>query len=281
MTFCPKCGNNNQNDGRFCSVCGEPLPSVSQNEKNSDCAENVNDGNISLSGTFTENKGNAGIGCDQKKHIADQELSILSEDINNMGIMLISFVVMCFIPYINTLAFILLLVILCMTRWSLASRTADFFRRRELLQYVTFAQTGHTLSLRILIMYVILILLGFICGGTFVVGMVFHKLWLVVTGFVFFELTMVLSIINSFMTLNILNCFLKVRTVIEHLKNGLNGEPDVSTNVLVKVLYVFYSLTAVLCMILMIALICIGIVHWDSVRESIMQIDYSKLNQTM
>lgn len=280
MSFCPKCGAENQNDSKFCVRCGTVLVPAVPGKSGADSANNLNDGNISLRGAYKETA-DRNYTEEQRIAIQDSELSALSNDIDNMGIMIIAFVVLCFIPYVNSLSFVLMLVIICMTRWSLAQRTADFLIKKNLSEYADFARTGHNLSLRIIILFCVSIVLFLLCFGLFVLGFATHSVSAAVASALFFVLTMVLCVLCNFMTIRALDCFIRTRNVINAMKQGNVRQADVSQHWIATVLYILYGLSVAIGAVMLVILLCMCIAHWDEVRASIMNMNYSDLNQVM
>jgi hypothetical protein len=280
MAFCPNCGAENQNDSKFCVRCGTGLTAAVPDKSVADSSNNLNDGNISLKGAYKETA-ERNYTEERRTAVQDSELSALSSDIDNMGIMIIAFAVICFIPYVNSLSLFLMLVIICMTRWSLAQRTADFLVKKNLSEYADFARTGHNLSLRIIILYCVSIVLFLLCFGLFILCFVKHSVSAAVAGALFFVLTMVLCVFCNFITIRALDCFIRTRNVINAMKQGNVRLADVSQHWIATVLYILYGLSVAIGTIMLVILLCVCIAHWDEVRATIMNMNYSDLNQVM
>ena len=117
--------------------------------------------------------------------------------------------------------------------------------------------------------------------GLVVLGFATHSVSAAVASALFFVLTMVLCVLCNFMTIRALDCFIRTRNVINAMKQGNVRQADVSQHWIATVLYILYGLSVAIGAVMLVILLCMCIAHWDEVRASIMNMNYSDLNQVM
>ena len=213
---CPNCGNDVSDDYEFCHICGYELKEPSANAGTPPAVPDS--GFIKTSGSHTEKSSSSASGGQGFGTLS--EAGTVLKKMDNMGIALIALLVLSFVPYLQNLSAIGMLVILCLTKWSLAPAVADFFERAGCSPQALWARDAAKKSLLVLILSAVIFALFILAFAGMVAAVFFHVRTLWTVSVVCFAAVLASSSTVAFLEIYLLDSFIRCRGALIRLNSG-------------------------------------------------------------
>ena len=244
---CPFCQTEISDNSKFCSACGKEMPDGSGIKKN--CRQD--------SGVFCDNKTNSGMpstdtkspnnhytfrpeksnhGKTEEKN-TDPQLNDVIRRLDSINIMQLVCLVSLFIPGVNFLGFILLLVIIFRS-FDLSTRVSTTLRRFNYEKYARISDGVKTKCAVILLSVILLIIAAFVTY----LGIIRLSVKLTTVGILICSVLMLVAAVLE------IYCFIRLYTIMNVMNSILHNKthppkPKCGAVIIVPVIFTFVTFT--------------------------------------